>query len=61
MVHLDNAGPHNSGKGSQLLLQQNPVESRPQLTVQIYLRVTFSSLECSGNECREHHTARQMN
>jgi hypothetical protein len=47
-------------KVRQLLLRQKPVEFLPQLTVQIYLRVT-SSLECPRNECREHHTARQMN
>jgi hypothetical protein len=45
-------------KVRQFLLQQKPVESLLQLTVQIYLGLTFSSLECSRNECREHHTVR---
>jgi 5,10-methylene-tetrahydrofolate dehydrogenase/methenyl tetrahydrofolate cyclohydrolase len=61
MVHLDNAPPHNNKKVRQLLLQQKPVESLRQLTVQIHLRVTSSSMECSRNECREHHAVRQMN
>jgi hypothetical protein len=61
LVHLDNAPPHNSRKVRQPLLQQKPVESLLELTVEIDLRVTFSSLEWSRNECREHHTARQMN
>jgi hypothetical protein len=60
MVHLDNARPHNSRKVGQLLLQQKPVESLLQFTVQIHLRVTSSSLECSRNECPEQNTALQM-
>jgi hypothetical protein len=48
-------------KVRQLLLQQKNIESLPQLTVQIYRRVASSFLECSRNECREHHTARRMN
>jgi hypothetical protein len=61
MVHLDSARPHNSKKVRQHLLQQQPVKSLPELTVQIYLRVTYAPLECSRNECREHYTASHMN
>jgi hypothetical protein len=48
-------------KARQLWPQQNHVESMLQLTIEIHLRVASSSLEWSRNECREHHTARQMN
>jgi hypothetical protein len=61
MVDVDNVRPPNSTKVRQLLLQEKSVESLPQFTVQIHLRVTSSSLEWSRNECQEHHTARQMN
>jgi hypothetical protein len=60
VVHLDNARPHNSRKSEAALTATKAVESLPQLTVQICLRVTSSFLECSSKECREHHTAHQV-
>jgi hypothetical protein len=53
MVHLDNARPDNSRKSEAALTAKKQVESLSQLIIQIYLRVTSSSLECSRNERRE--------
>jgi hypothetical protein len=61
MVDLHNALPHDSRKSDATLTATKARRTLPQLTVQIHLRAISSSLKCSRSECREHHTARQMN
>jgi hypothetical protein len=59
IVHLDNARPHSSRKSETVLTATKVRRIPAQPTVRFDLGVTSPFLECSRNECREHHTGHQ--